>query len=96
VGQEFNVLALIKGEERYVYVYDDASRESLLETFQAHAADPQLTLNWFDAAVLTQKARQQAADSMLSATGETPIPPTGEAPVPSPDETTVPPRQRRF
>ena len=61
MGREFNVLALIKGAERYVYVYDDASRSPLLETFRDQAADPELSLNWFDAAVLTQKAREQAA-----------------------------------
>jgi hypothetical protein len=61
VGREFNVLALIKGEERYVYVYDDASRVPLLEAFRTQADDPNLSLNWFDAAVLTQKAREQAA-----------------------------------
>ena len=67
MGREFNVLALIKGEERYVYVYDDASREVLLETFRADAADAELSLNWFDAAVLTRKAHEQAA-------GATPAP----------------------
>jgi hypothetical protein len=61
VGREFNVLALIKGVERYVYVYDDRSREPLLEVFRAQAADPDLSLNWFDAAVLAQKAHEQAA-----------------------------------
>jgi hypothetical protein len=61
VGREFNVLALIKGEECYVYVYDDASRAPLLETFRTQAGDPNLSLNWFDAAVLAQKAREQAA-----------------------------------
>lgn len=66
MGREFNVLALIKGEERYVYVYDDASRSPLLEAFRAQAADPELSLNWFDAAVLTQKAREQAAAAMSS------------------------------
>ena len=50
----------IKGDERYVYVYDDASREALVEAFRDQAADPALSLNWFDAAVLTQKAREQA------------------------------------
>jgi hypothetical protein len=60
VGQEFNVLALIKGAERYVYVYDDASRPGVLDAFRTHAADPELTLTWFDAAVLTRKAREQA------------------------------------
>ena len=60
MSREYNVLALIKGEEKYVYVYDDSSRDSLIETFHLHAADPELTLNWFDAVVLTQKAEQQA------------------------------------
>jgi hypothetical protein len=61
VRREFNVLALIKGSERYVYVYDEGSRATLLEAFRTQAADPNLSLNWFDAAVLTQKADQQAA-----------------------------------
>jgi hypothetical protein len=60
VGQEFNVIALIKGGERYVYVYDDASRRPLLDCFEAQAADPALSLNWYDAAVLARKAREQA------------------------------------
>jgi hypothetical protein len=60
VPRELNVLALIKGDERYVFVYDDASREPLLDTLRDHAADPRLSLTWFDAAVLTEKAREQA------------------------------------
>jgi hypothetical protein len=55
-----NILALLKGEEQYVYVYDDASRATLLEVFHEQAANPQLTLNWFDAVVLSQKAEEQA------------------------------------
>ena len=60
MSREYNVVALIKGEEKYVYVYDDISRASLIETFHQHAADPELALNWFDAVVLTQKAEEQA------------------------------------
>ena len=71
MAREFNVLALIKGGERYVYVYDDASRPRLLEVFRAHAADPGLSLNGFDAAVLTQKAREQAGTVEVSAFRET-------------------------
>ena len=58
--REYNVLALVKGAERYVYVYDDASRDQLLNAFRDQAADPALTLSWFDAAVLAEKARAQA------------------------------------
>jgi hypothetical protein len=60
VPREFNVLALIKGNERYVFVYDDASRQPLIDTLRDHAADPSLSFSWFDAAVLTVKAREQA------------------------------------
>lgn len=59
--REFNVLALIKGSERYVFVYDDNSRPTLIETFREQAADSNLSFNWFDAAVLTEKAREQGA-----------------------------------
>jgi hypothetical protein len=60
VRREVNVLALVKGAERYVFVYDDASRGALVDAFRDHAADPGLTFSWFDAAVLTEKAREQA------------------------------------
>ena len=56
----FNVLALIKGNERYVFVYDDANRELLLQEFRSIAGDEALSFSWHDAAVLTEKAREQA------------------------------------
>lgn len=58
--REFNVLALVKGAERYVFVYDDDSRQALIDAFRDQAADPRLTFSWFDAAVMTDKAREQA------------------------------------
>lgn len=58
--REYNVLALIKGSERYVFVYDDDSRQPLIDAFRDQAADPKLSFTWFDAAVLTEKAREQA------------------------------------
>jgi hypothetical protein len=70
VPREYNVLALVKGEEHYVYVYDDESRQPLLTAFQEQAADPDLSLNWFDAAVLTQKAHEQAKDHEAHETHE--------------------------
>ena len=56
---EINVLALIKGKEHYIFVYDDESRAQLIDTFRDQAADPALSLSWFDAMVLTTKAREQ-------------------------------------
>ena len=59
--REFNILALIKGNERYVFVYDDDSSQPLIDAFRDQAADPRLSLSWFDAAVLTDKVREQTA-----------------------------------
>jgi len=66
VANEFNVLALIKGQERFVFVYDDASRGHLIDTIRDLAADPALSLTWFDALVLTKKAREQATSADVS------------------------------
>lgn len=60
---ELSILALIKGRERYVYVYDDASRDDLLDAIRNQAASPRQSLSWFDAAVLTERARQQAKEA---------------------------------
>lgn len=60
VRRELNVLALVKGNERFVFVYDDDSREELIEVFRNLAADPEAAMSWFDAAILTDKAREQA------------------------------------
>ena len=45
VQRELNILALIKGNERYVYVYDDDSRLSLIDAFRDQAADPRVSFS---------------------------------------------------
>lgn len=57
---DLNVLALFKGESRYVFVYDDDSRDEVVSAIRDTAADAGTAFNWFDAAVLTERARQQA------------------------------------
>lgn len=58
--QDINVLALVKGEERYVFLYDDASRAETLRVLGRYASDPELSFTWYDAAVLSQKIRQES------------------------------------
>lgn len=53
-----NVLALMKGEERFVFLYDDESVDQTLVTLGKYAADPELNFSWYDAAVLSQRIRQ--------------------------------------
>lgn len=60
MARELNVLALVKGNERFIFVYDDASRTQLIDSLRDQAADPNLNITWFDALVLTRKAREQA------------------------------------
>ena len=57
-SRDINVIALVKGGERYVFLYDDDSREQALRTLARQAADPALSFSWYDAAVLAQKVRQ--------------------------------------
>ena len=71
-----NVLALLKGEERYVFLYDDRSADQLLQTLGRYAADPELSFTWYDAAVLSQRVRKlssvEDADVSPTAADETP------------------------
>lgn len=57
-SRDINVIALVKGEERYIFLYDDESRAAALEAIGRHAANPELSFSWHDAAVLGQKVRQ--------------------------------------
>ena len=56
---DLNVLALFKGGERFIFVYDDESHAELLTELKDAAANPDVALNWFDAAVLTERSREQ-------------------------------------
>ena len=68
--RELNVLALFKGDVRFIFVYDDDSRDTLIDEFRHQAADPAVALNWFDAAVLTERVRNQEAGLPTSDTWE--------------------------
>jgi hypothetical protein len=46
-SEQVNVIALVRGEEHYVFVFDPKRRTELLT----------MSFNWYDAAVLSQKIR---------------------------------------
>lgn len=58
MSQDINVLALVKGEERYVFLYDDENRAETLRMLGRFASNPELSFTWYDAAVLSQKIRR--------------------------------------
>lgn len=63
VTQDINVLALVKGEERYIFLFDDERRSEALRTLGRFASNPELSFSWYDAAVLSQRIRQSAAEA---------------------------------
>ncbi len=56
--KDINVLALVKGEERYIFLFDDDNRSETLRMLGRFASNPELSFTWYDAAVLSQKVRQ--------------------------------------
>jgi len=67
VNQDINVLALVKGSERYVFLYDDSSRAETLRVLGRYASNPELSFTWYDAAVLSQKIRQESRKAPVAA-----------------------------
>jgi hypothetical protein len=54
---EINVLALVKGEDRFIFLFDDSNRDETLRQLARFAADPELNFSWYDAAMLSRKIR---------------------------------------
>jgi hypothetical protein len=63
VSKDINVIALVKGQERYIFLYDDQSRSEALRTLGRYASNSELSFSWYDAAVLSQKIRKSANSS---------------------------------
>ncbi|NND99645.1 MAG: hypothetical protein HKN47_20195 [Pirellulaceae bacterium] len=57
MDREINVLALVKGEERFIFLFDDYNRDETLRQLARFAADPDLDFSWYDAAMLSRKIR---------------------------------------
>lgn len=53
-----NVLAIVKQEHRYVFVYDDESIPKLRKVLAEYAADGELDFSWLDAIRLEHRLRQ--------------------------------------
>jgi hypothetical protein len=74
VSQDINVLALVKGAERYVFLYDDQSRAETLRVLGRFASNPELSFTWYDAAVLSQKIRQEGRKAAVGRRFSLPLP----------------------
>ncbi len=74
MNQDINVLALVKGSERYVFLYDDSSRAETLRILGRYASNPQLSFTWYDAAVLSQKIRRESQKPTAQPRFDMPLP----------------------
>ena len=63
MSEDINVLALVKGSEKYIFLYDDSNRSQALRVLGRFASSPDLSFSWYDAAVLSQKIRRQSQQS---------------------------------
>ncbi len=63
MSQDINVLALVKGEERYIFLFEDGRRSEALRTLGRFASNPELSFSWYDAAVLSQRIRQVTSEN---------------------------------
>ena len=59
---EINVLALVKGEEKFLFLFDDNNRDETLRQLARFAADPEIEFSWYDAALLSRKIRESVPD----------------------------------
>ena len=74
MSHDINVLALVKGGERYVFLYDDDSRAETLRVLGRYASNPELSFTWYDAAVLSQKVRQESRRPTAKSRFKLPLP----------------------
>ena len=51
---------MVKGDERYVFLFDDESRAETLRLLGRYASNPELSFTWQDAAILSQRIREEA------------------------------------
>jgi len=58
---DVNVVAVVKGDERYVFIFDDDNRNEACRTASRWAANPELSFTWYDAAVATRSIKEIAS-----------------------------------
>lgn len=58
MARTVKVIALVKENERYIFLFDSESEAEMLRTLGRFAGNEELSFTWYDAAVLSQKVRR--------------------------------------
>jgi len=61
IAADVRVLAVVKGVERYVWVFDAERKDDVLRSLGRMASNKDLSLTWYDAAVCSQRLRKDDA-----------------------------------
>jgi len=75
-NKDFLVLALVKGEHQFVYIFDEMGWDDLVETLCQQAEDPDIEFSWFDAALLSHRAKTQIESANEASSEDEQSPPT--------------------
>lgn len=54
-----NLITLVRGNDRYAWIYDDESTSELLRDIGRTASNPMLNFTWYDAAKLSQLIQER-------------------------------------
>lgn len=52
------LVSLVKGSEKYVFIFSLDRRSAFFHTLGRFAANPELSFTWYDAAVLSKRTRE--------------------------------------
>ena len=55
---DVNCVAIVKDDERYIFLFTDDNRTETLRQLGRFASNPELSFTWYDAAILSQKIRR--------------------------------------
>lgn len=56
-NDDLHMIVIVKGEERYVFMFTPAKRDMALRQIGAWASNPELSFSWYDAAIVSQRVR---------------------------------------
>lgn len=52
---EFNIVCLVKGDQKYIWLFTDSQRAETLLSIGKMASNPEVDFNWYDAARLRKQ-----------------------------------------
>lgn len=57
MDNDLHIVGIEKGEEKYLWIFNDANRAEVLKSLGRAASNPELSFDWYSAAVLSQRVR---------------------------------------